>query len=82
VQVPITDGKGTLTQEFKDWLPFAAAVLKCWRAGDRNHGRELFICPELGPVEGGYALSTFPNSWEDAKVLRVEIDRLWNKLAL
>jgi sugar phosphate isomerase/epimerase len=79
-QVPITDAQGNLTQEVKDWLPFAEALLNCWLAGNRSTGREIFVCPELGPVEGGYALSTFPNSWEDAKVLRVEIDHLWNRL--
>ena len=67
VQVPITDGQGNLTPEVKDWLPFAEALLKCWLDGNRNSGREIFICPELGPVEGGYALSTFPNSWEDSQ---------------
>jgi hypothetical protein len=80
-QVPVTDGKGNLTQEVKDWLPFAEAVLKCWLAGNKNFSREIFVCPEMGPIAGGYALSAFPNSWEDAKVLRVEIDRLWKKLA-
>lgn len=79
-QVPITDGRGDLTPEVKDWLPFAGALLKCWLDGNRNNGREIFICPELGPVEGGYALSTFPNSWEDAKILRQEIARLWEKV--
>jgi sugar phosphate isomerase/epimerase len=80
VQVPITDGQGNLTPEVKDWLPFAEALLRCWLDGNRNSGREIFICPELGPVEGGYALSTFPNSWEEAKILRGEIDNLWKKL--
>lgn len=80
VQVPITDGRGDLTQEVRDWLPFAEAVLRCWLEGNRESGREIFVCPELGPVDGGYALSTFPNSWEDAKVLRVEIDRLWRRV--
>lgn len=79
-QVPITDDRGGLTQEVREWLPFAEAVLRCWLEGNRESGREIFICPELGPVEGGYALSTFPNSWEDAKVLRVEIDRLWQRV--
>ena len=79
-QVPVTDGKGELTREVKDWLPFAEAVLRCWLEGNRDSGREIFICPEMGPVVGGYALSTFPNSWEDAKVLRGEIDRLWKSL--
>ena len=80
VQVPITDGKGNLTQEVKDWLPFAKAVLEYWLDGNRDTAREIFICPELGPVEGGYNLSTLPNSWEDAKVLRGEIDKLWKKI--
>jgi hypothetical protein len=79
-QVPVTDGKGGLTQEVKDWLPFAEAVFRCWLDGNRDSGREIFVCPEMGPVVGGYGLSTFPNSWEDAKVLRVEIDRLWRKV--
>lgn len=80
VQAPVTDGKGNLTQEFQDWLPFAGEILKCWLNGNRNTDREIFICPELGPVAGGYCLSTFPDSWEDAKVLRGEIDKLWNKV--
>ena len=80
VQVPITDGQGNLTPEVEDWLPFAEALLKCWLDGNRNSDREIFICPELGPVEGGYALSTFPNSWEQAKILRGEIDKLWKTL--
>jgi sugar phosphate isomerase/epimerase len=79
-QVPITDGNGNLTQEVRDWLPFAEALMKCWLDGNRNTDREIFVCPELGPVEGGYALSTFPNSWEEAKVLRMEIARLWEKV--
>ena len=74
------DAQGNLTQEVKDWLPFAEALLNCWLTGNRDTGREIFVCPELGPVDGGYALSTFPNSWEDAKVLRVEIDHLWTRL--
>lgn len=80
VQVPVTNGKGELTQEVLDWMPFAEAVLECWLAGNRESGREIFVCPELGPVEGGYALSTFPNSWEDAKVLRMEIEKMWQRL--
>lgn len=80
VQVPITRGNGQLTQEVLDWLPFAEAVLRCWLEANRDNGREIFICPELGPQEGGYALSTFPDSWEDAKVLRREIEKLWTRL--
>jgi hypothetical protein len=79
-QVPVTDGKGNLTQEVKDYLPFVEAVLKCWLAGKDNADRDIFAIPEMGPVAGGYNLSTLPNSWEDAKILRVEIDKIWQKL--
>lgn len=80
VQVPITDAKGNLTPEVKDWLPFAEALLKCWLAGNKNSAREIFICPELGPLAGGYKLSTFKNSWEEAQVMREVIEDLWSKL--
>ena len=80
VQVPITDREGNLTPEFNDWLPFAGALLRCWLAGNRNRKREIFICPELGPVTGGYCLSAFQDSWEDKKILRGQIDELWRKL--
>jgi hypothetical protein len=76
-QVPVTDGNGNLTREFQDWLPFAQAVMTCWLEGNRDTDRELLVCPEMGPLVGGYNLSTLPNSWEDAKVLRREIEKLW-----
>lgn len=79
-QVPITNGHGELTQEMSEWLPFAEAVFRCWLRGNTEGDRELLICPELGPLEGGYALSTFPNSWEEAQVLRLEVDKLWRKV--
>jgi len=55
-------------------------VLKCWLEKNGDSGREIFVCPELGPVNGGYALSTFPNSWDDTRRLRSEIDTLWKRL--
>lgn len=76
-QVPITCGDGELTPEVQDWLPFARAILRCWLEANGRNRREIFICPELGPLDGGYALSTFRKSWEEAKILRREIDRLW-----
>ena len=80
VQVPITDAKGKLSPEVCAWLPFAEALLQCWLAGNQNSAREIFICPELGPIAEGYKLSNFKNSWEEAKVLRGEIEKLWKKL--
>lgn len=81
VQLPITDGNGNLTPEVRDWLPFAEALLKCWLEGNQDSGREIFICPELGPVEGGYALSTFRNSWEEKQILRGELEKIWQRVS-
>lgn len=81
-QVPVTDGRGNLTPEVKDWLPFAEGILKCWLDGHRDSTREIFVCPELGPVMSGYNLSTLPNSWEDAQVLRGEIEKIWHSLTV
>jgi hypothetical protein len=79
-QVPVTDGRGNLTPEVKDWFPFAEAVLKCWLDGNGDSGQEIFVCPEMGPLRGGYNLSNLPNSWEDAQILRCEIERIWQSL--
>ncbi len=79
-QVPVTDGHGQLSEEFKAWLPFATDLLGIWLDGNRNSGRTLYVVPELGPASGGYNFSMLPNSWEDAQVLRREIDRLWQEL--
>jgi len=34
----------------------------------------------MGPVLGDYNLTALPNSWDGAKVLRLEIDKIWKKL--
>ncbi len=80
-QIPVTDDHGKLAPEFKAWQPFAEALLKLWLKGNRGKAREIFVCPELGPIRpADYRLSCFPPSWNDAVVLAGEIDRLWKKL--
>lgn len=79
-QIPVTDGRGSLTSELKEYLVFVEAVLTCWLAHTDNANRRILVVPEMGPVLGGYNLSTLPNSWEEAKILRIEIDRIWRKL--
>jgi hypothetical protein len=49
-----------------------------WWAGNQS-GRELFVVPEMGPVRGGYNFASLPSSWEDAKILRILIDKAWKK---
>jgi hypothetical protein len=74
-QVPATDGKGHETPEFKDYLAFVDAFLACWLAGAKG-GEVLYACPEFGPL-GGYGLTTFPDVWKDAILLRAKTEELW-----
>jgi hypothetical protein len=74
-QVPVTDGRGNLTSEVLDYMRFVEDLFRLWRVG-QPAGRELFACPEMGPY-GGYNVSTWPSSWEDAVVLRGLIQKAW-----
>jgi hypothetical protein len=75
-QVPVTDGKGRLSVEFKQWLPVLDKTIETWLAVPQ-HGRDFFACPEMGPVRGGYNLQQLPNSWDDARVLGKIIAKRW-----
>lgn len=78
-QVPVTDGQGRLTLEVKNYLAFVEDLFRMWLKGNQA-GREIFVVPEMGPVDNhGYNLSTLPNSWEDAVRLRGLLDKLWKK---
>ena len=77
-QVPVTNGRGKLTPEFLDYAPFVQKVMETWLAA-ATPGREMFAVPELGPLWLGYNLHGLPNSWEDAKVLRDEIEKCWRR---
>jgi hypothetical protein len=75
-QVPATDGKGNETPEFKDYLAFVDAFLACWLKGAKG-GEVLYACPEFGPMGSGYGISTFPNVWKDAILLRAKTEAIW-----
>lgn len=75
-QVPVTDGRGRLTPEFRDFAPFMEKVMETWIAA-APPGREFIAVPEMGPLWLGYNLHSLPGSWEDAKVLRGEIEKRW-----
>ena len=77
-QVAVTDGAGGLSVEFKQWLPVLEKTVETWLAVVQD-GQEIFCCPEMGPVQGGYNLRQLPDSWEDAKILRAIIEKTWNK---
>jgi hypothetical protein len=76
-QIPITNGKGRLSVEFQQWLPFCDKVIETWIKAAKP-GMELMVIPELGP-KGGYGLSCFPDIWKDLLVLSKEIRRIWNR---
>jgi hypothetical protein len=75
-QIPATDGKGNDTAEFTNYLEFVDALLACWFKAAKG-GEILYACPEFGPTESGYGLSSFPNVWKDAILLRGKTEALW-----
>jgi hypothetical protein len=78
-QVPVTDGRGKLTPEFLAYVPFMEKVMETWLAA-ATPGRELIAVPELGPLWMGYNLSAFPPSWDEACVLREQIEKSWRSV--
>jgi len=42
-------------------------------------GRVMFAVPEMGALWLGYNLHGLPNSWEDAQVLRLELEKRWQR---
>ena len=78
-QVPVTDGRGRVSQELEAWLPFAKKCFQTWLAGNQA-GREIFVVPEMGPASSGYNLHQLPDSWSDAVKLRGILDKLWKSL--
>ncbi len=77
-QVPVTDGRGNLSNAYENARPFIREGLRHWLAGPRP-GNELWVVPELGPV-GEYGLDCFPNVWEDAIVLGNDIKQIWTSV--
>ena len=79
-QIPVTDGKGELTQEFNDYLPFVERAFSCWLEGPRPKNI-LWVVPELGPVSSGYGISTWPSVWDDCIVAMGEMKKVWDRLS-
>ena len=76
-QVPVTNGRGTLTSEFRDYLAFTEDLFACWLAGPRPGG-ELWVCPEMG-MSHGYHISTEPHAWPEVVRERVELLGAWKR---
>ena len=76
-QVPVTNGRGQLTPEFRDYLAFVEDLFTLWLQGPAPRG-ELWVCPELG-CSHGYHLSTNPPVWPDTIVARAEYAKAWQR---
>lgn len=76
-QVPVTNGRGRLTPEFRDYLAFVADLFAIWLAGPQPRG-ELWVCPELGATDG-YSLSVHPPVWPDTVRCGEELRGAWQR---
>lgn len=76
-QVPVTNGRGRLTPEFRDYLQFAEDLFTVWLQGPAPRG-ELWVCPEMGTTVG-YHVSTNPPVWPDTLRLRDELLGAWQR---
>lgn len=76
-QVPVTDGRGRSTPEFRDYLKFVEDLFTLWLRGPRP-GNALWTCPELGMTHG-YHVSTNPHPWPDAVAARSAFASAWRR---
>jgi hypothetical protein len=76
-QIPVTDGRGHATPEFKDYLNFVEDLFTLWLSGPRP-GDALWTCPELGCTHG-YHVSTNPHPWPDAIAARTAFASAWKR---
>jgi len=77
-QVPVTNGRGRLTPECEDWLPFVAKCFDVWLSGNTQK-REIIVVPDMGPISSGYGLQGQPDSWSETIKLRGLLDDLWKQ---
>lgn len=76
-QIPVTDGRGHATPEFRDYLAFVEDLFTLWLKGPRP-GNTLWTCPELG-MSHGYHVSTNPHPWPDAIAARKAYAGAWRR---
>jgi hypothetical protein len=76
-QIPVTNGRGRLTPEFRHYLKFAEDLFVVWLQGTKPGG-ELWVCPELGAPDG-YALSIHPPVWPDTVRCGRELRHAWGR---
>lgn len=73
-QIPVLQADGRLAPEMTPWIELVRSLFEVLKTSPLA---EVWICPELGPQRGGYALSCFPPSWPQAMALREILLREW-----
>lgn len=74
-QIPVLAPGDSLTPEATEWFMFVDELFRLLHTSPLP---EIWVCPEIGPVEGGYCLSTFPPSWETAITLLKLLLQHWD----
>lgn len=77
-QIPVLGSDGSLAPEMMDWIAFADELLLLLRHSGLP---EIWACPEIGPIRGGYGLSAFPPSWDQAIALLAMLRQRWESPA-
>ncbi|MBK7905801.1 MAG: xylose isomerase [Gemmatimonadetes bacterium] len=78
-QIPVRHADGSPAPEMADWLAFVDALFALLHTAPQA---ECWVCPEIGPVRGGYGLAAFPPSWTQAVELRRALVSRWDARAL
>jgi hypothetical protein len=78
VQIPV-GGRSGPTPEYLRWETFARDLLRVWKTAPGRAGRELFVCPELGP-KGDYALASHPAVWPETVELARRLRGHWQQI--
>ena len=67
--------------EYATALAFFGEAMRRWRAANRDAGvaREMWACPEVGPLAAGYALSGDPEPWAQARRVARDLRRAWSR---
>jgi hypothetical protein len=73
-QIPVRSPNGTDAPEMADWWALIDALFALLRTSELP---AVWVCPEIGPVRGGYGLAAFPPSWTQAVALRDQLVARW-----
>ena len=77
-QVPVLQAdRRTLTDEAEEWLRFARELFAVMRT---SRLQEFWVCPEIGPIRGGYGLTCFVPAWDEAVALRGRLVAEWREV--